>query len=273
MPVWITLMPPATAAPLPSPTELFLLPPEYAWPLLILLAMMVGFAKSGIPGLGIVIVPLMAILFPANESVGILLPMLLLADIMAVAYYRRHAVWSHILRTLPWGGGGILIGFVTLLFWEPDDHQLKRFLGLVVLGVIVSHLLLERKRKRDGGELHLPQSHAFAAVIGIVGGFMTFVANAAGPVWMIYLLAMRLPKHGFMGTSAWLYLILNAVKIPFQYYRGVVWPESLILNAWLIPAIFAGGFLGILLVKAIPQKPFEWIIKGLTVAAAIRLLF
>ncbi len=255
------------------PSDLFLIPPEYGWPLAIVAAMMVGFAKSGIPGMGIVIVPVMAMLFPANVSVGILLPMLSLADFLAVGYYRRHAIWKHIWLTLPWAGAGIGIAFLTMLWVNPSDVLLKRFLGVSVLAIMTMNWVIARKRAKEGGELKVPESWMFSAFVGLAGGFMTFAANAAGPIWTLYLLAMRLPKHAFIGTGAWLFLILNLSKIPLQWYRGVVWWESIKFNLLMLPAILAGGLIGIYLVGKIKQTHFDRIVKALTLAAAIKLLF
>ena len=97
------------------------------------------------------------------------------------------------------------------------------------------------------------------------------MANAAGPVMVIYLMAMRLPKNEFIGTRAWFFWILNLSKLPFSSKLGFITKASLLTNAALIPCILIGSFLGVALVNRIPQKAFTTVVKALTVVAAIYL--
>lgn len=238
--------------------------------LALLAAIIIGFAKTGIAGAGILVVPIMAAIFPAGKSTGILLPMLIAGDLFAVAYYRRHAEWRHIGRTLPYAVLGILVGWWAQSYFRPSDLHLKRLIGGIVLAVILIGAWASRQKNK--GELQVPQRWWFAAGAGLLGGFATMTANAAGPVWMVYLLAMRLPKVAFIGTSAWLYLILNTFKLPFSYNLGYISWDSLLFNLKLVPAIGLGALIGIKTLKIVPQKGFDWAVKILTVAAAAYLL-
>jgi len=238
---------------------------------MMLCALFTGVSKSGIPGLGILSVTLMATSIPARASTGILLPMLILADIFAVVAYRRNAVWSHLIRILPWALSGVLLGFQFMRMTEAwDDVLFRRFIGLVV----VSMLCLDLWRKRKGEEnLVIPTHRSFAAFLGILAGITTMMANAAGAVVILYLMAMRLPKIQFVGTSAWFFFLVNCFKVPFSSSLGLIHRETLTLNLILAPAVLLGGFLGLWILQRIPQRRFTQLVLGLTWLSALRLMF
>ncbi len=250
--------------------DIFHLSPA-GWALAILCGMIVGFAKTGIAGTGILIVPLMAYLFPAKESVGILLPMLVIGDIFTVTYYRRHAVWKHVLRALPWAILGILLGYATGKLFTLSNHTMKQEIGVIVLLVLAMGEWV--RRQGDTVTERLPHRWWFAAGLGLLGGFLTMTANAAGPVWVVYLLAMELPKEAFLGTSGWMFLILNTFKIPFQWDLGSINSQSLFFNLEMFPAITAGALIGIATVKRLPQRVFDLLVRLLAAVAALRLLW
>jgi uncharacterized membrane protein YfcA len=233
-----------------------------------LCAIMVGIAKTGIPGVGILVVPLMAAVLPARSSVGVLLGILILGDLFAAGYYRRHARWRHVIRLLPITFVGIVTGYFALKV--VSDEQLKPIIGVVVLGM----LAINYWRDRTGGEnAPIPTHFWFVAVIGFLAGVTTMMANAAGPVMIIYLLAMRLPKVEFVGTGAWFFFVVNWLKVPFSATLDLMTAETVKLNLIMLPFIAAGAIAGILVLKRIPQKAFKVVVQVLAAAAAIKLLF
>ena len=236
------------------------------WLIVSLCAVMVGMTKTGIPGLSVLAVPLMVEVFPARASTGIMLPMLIFADVFAILYYRRHVVWSHLLRVLPWTATGVVIGYL-LLGWI-NDRELKSLIGIIIL-VILS---VEQWRDRKA-EATIPRQWWFAASFGLLAGVTTMMANAAGPFVTIYLLSMRLPKIEFMGISAWYYFILNWFKVPFSFSMGLINSWSLQLDFVVFPMIAVGAILGAKILKNIPQKRFKNLLQILAAAAAITLLF
>jgi len=242
------------------------------WAMLALTAFLVGIAKTGIPCVGVIAVPLIAYAWPdAKESVGLLLPLLIFADLFAAGYYRRKALWGYVIRLLPWAMAGIVAGFFFLK--QIDAQHLKPVIGGIVLAMLgLKYWQSARGEKPKEGDIHLPSHWAFAAVMGLVAGITTMMANAAGPVMVIYLLAMRLPKTEFVGTSAWLFFIVNWIKLPFMINLGLVNGQSLKLNATLFPVIVVGAVVGILILKHIPQKVFNKAVLILAAAAAIKLL-
>ena len=231
-----------------------------------LCALLTGWAKTGLPGLGVLVVPLMAMAVPARESTGLLLPMLLVGDVFAVTYYHRHAVWSHLWRVLPWAFLGIVVGWLAM--GRVNDAQLRMFVGVVVLALLALTWLRERTAALES----LPHAPWFAALLGLLAGVTTMMANAAGPIMVAYLLAMRLPKHEFIGTSAWFFLIVNATKVPFSIHLNLIRLDSLGINLLCVPLILLGCWLGTKLLRRIPEKLFGWLVQALTALAAVKLL-
>jgi uncharacterized membrane protein YfcA len=240
----------------------------FGWVVVAVCAVMVGTTKTGMPGLGILIVPLMALVLPTRQSTGILLGILILADLFAITYHRRNARWGHVLRLLPVAFAGIVAGYFGLKF--VNDQQLKPVIG----GIVLIMLGVNYWRTRIKGEnAPVPTQWWFAAALGFMAGVTTMMANAAGPVMIIYLLAMRLPKVEFVGTGAWFFFVVNWLKVPFSANLDLMTAESVKLNLMMLPFIAIGAVSGIFLLKRIPQKAFNAIVQVLAAAAAIKLLF
>jgi len=240
----------------------------FGWVVVAVCAVMVGTTKTGMPGLGILIVPLMALVLPTRQSTGILLGILILADLFAVTYHRRNARWGHVLRLLPAAFAGIVAGYFGLKF--VNDQQLKPIIGGIVLVMLGVNYWRARAKGEDAP---VPTQWWFAIVLGFMAGVTTMMANAAGPVMIIYLLAMRLPKVEFVGTGAWFFFVVNWLKVPFSANLDLMTAESVKLNLMMLPFIAIGAIAGIFLLKRIPQKAFNAIVQILAAAAAIKLLF
>ncbi len=237
------------------------------WFLAALGALLIGVAKTGITGLSLLFVSLFASVMPARRSTGVVLPLLILGDLVAVWSYRSHANWRHFRRLFPWAALGVVCGAVAL--GRMDDRQARLAIGLIVVGLTVMHVIRRaRSRPSDPEE----QAAWFAPVFGVLAGFTTIVSNAAGPLMVIYLLAMRLPKMEYMGTGAVFFLALNLFKVPFMIYLGLVNSGSLRLNLELAPAVLAGAWLGRVLLGRINQRVFENVALVLTLLAGARML-
>ena len=238
------------------------------WVVVAICAVLVGISKTGIPGVGVLIVPLMALVIPARKSTGLLLGILILADVFAIIYHRRNAKWGHVLRLLPAAFVGIVAGYFAL--GRVDDRQLKPIIG----GIVLAMLALNYWRTRVKGEdAPIPTQWWFAVALGFTAGLTTMMANAAGPVMVIYLLAMRLPKIEFVGTAAWFFFVVNWLKVPFSANLNLMTVDSVKLNLMMMPCIIVGAVAGIFFLKRIPQKVFNTVVQILAVAAAIKLLF
>jgi uncharacterized membrane protein YfcA len=238
----------------------------WQWALAAAGALAIGLAKTGIGGLGMLAVVIFANLMPAKAASGVVLPMLVFADVVAVLAYRRHARWKLLWKLFPWTAAGVVAGYLAM--GRIDDRQASLMIGLIVLGLLGLHLW----RRRKGGEL-AEHGAWFAPVIGILAGYTTLVANAAGPLMAIYLLAMRLPKMEYMGTGAVYFMVMNLFKVPFMVDLGLVNAASFTFNLWLAPVVLAGALLGKVILRKLDQRLFENIALGLAGLAGLKLLF
>jgi hypothetical protein len=238
------------------------------WAVVIFCAFLVGVAKSGVPGLAIMVVPLMAMVLPAKQSVGVLLGILVIGDIFAAGYYRRHANWGHVMRLLPAAFAGIVAGY--FLMKVVSNEQLRPMIGVVVLVMLSVNYW---RNFKSGLDSKIPTGWWFAVSLGFLAGVTSMMANAAGPISIIYLLAMRLDKMEFVGTSAWFFFIVNWLKVPFNMSLESMTAESIKFNLVLIPAVAVGAIVGILVLRKMPQKAFVNIIQILAAASAVKLIF
>ena len=238
----------------------------YDLSILLLSAVLVGVAKAGVAGTGMVAVPLLAIAFGGKESSGLLLPILIFADIFAVCYYHKHANWYHLKRLLPFAFVGVVIG--TYIGGGLNDAYFKLFMAGIIF-VSLAIMIWREKNKSP----QLPDSAAISAGIGVAGGVTTMVGNLAGPIMALYLLAMKLPKTEFIGTAAWFFLIINISKIPFHVF---VWEtinlNTVLLDLLLIPAIGFGVFIGVTVVKQMNEMFFRYLVIVMTAVAALAMI-
>jgi hypothetical protein len=244
-------------------------PPE-TWVFFVLAALVVGITKTGIPGIGILAVVLLAAgMENAKESVGFLLPLLIMGDVFAVAYYRRHAQWRHLVRLLPAALVGIGIGFFLM------DAVTPELLRPVIGGIALLLLGLDFWWRLGNAERTLPAHWAVAAPVGVAAGVTTMLANAAGPLIVIYFLAMRFEKRRFIGTAAWYFLLLNTVKVPLFLAQDppLITGASFRANLALLPAVLGGAVAGVFVLTRLPQRWFVVVVKVLTLAAAVKLIF
>ncbi|MGK7397520.1 MAG: sulfite exporter TauE/SafE family protein [Candidatus Cyclobacteriaceae bacterium M3_2C_046] len=240
----------------------------YQWILMIFCGLLVGMGKTGIAGVGLLVVPLLAAAFGGKDSAGLLLPMLAIADVFAVVYYNRHARWKYVLRLLPSALVGILLG---LYVGEiVNDDQFKEIMAIIIL--VSLGIMIWREQQKNIN--NVPDQWWFSILIGLAGGFATMIGNAAGPIMAVYFLSMRLPKNNFIGTGAWFFLIVNYFKIPFHI---IVWntisSETFSLNVAMFPFIMLGAYLGVKIVKRIPERPYRIFVIVMTAVAALRLFF
>lgn len=238
------------------------------WLLVFLSAFIIGISKTGLPGAGILAIPLLAGILPARASTGVVLPMLILADLFAVTYYHRRAAWKQLGMLMPAATVGIVLGF--LIMGRIEDAQLRPAIGFIILGMLGINLW--RRHRATENDLPFEGHFAVASGIGLLAGVTTMLANAAGPIMVIYLSAMQLPKRKFIGTAAWYFFVLNWVKVPFSAHLGLITRESLTLDAIALPFIAIGAGTGIFILRRIPQKWFVRTVEILAAAAAGKLL-
>ena len=237
------------------------------WLLAILGAACVGIGKAGISGMGLLPVVIFAFIFGARTSTGIVLPMLIVGDVTAVRAFHRHARWDYIRRMLPPACIGVIVS--AWYMRSLSEAVYKPIIGAIILGLTALQIARMQKPEWFG---NVPHSRLFAWAIGLIAGCATMLANAAGPVFAIYCLAVALPKMEFVGTSAWFFLIVNSFKIPFSIALGLIHGGTLLLNLVLSPLIIAGLLAGRWLTTRIPQRTFDLLLLAFAAIAATRLL-
>jgi uncharacterized membrane protein YfcA len=249
------------------------------WMIGTLAALMVGITKTGIPGIGILIVPLMALVFGGRLSVGATLPLLIFGDIFAVLWYRQHARWDNLRSLFPWVITGIAVG-VGLLWYTGVNGSRVDWLN-VIIGVIVLSMMLVSVARRMWGNTLVPSSTAGLVSTGVLAGFATTVSNSAGPIMSIYLSGMmRLTKNEFMGTTAWYFFIFNVTKLPLYAFLTWILPSQPMVNGTtlffdllMLPVILIGAFVGKWLLPRISETLFDNVVLVLAGISALKLIF
>lgn len=241
----------------------------WRWALFALAALIIGLSKSGVPGLGILNVAIFQILLDAKVAVGFGLPLLVMGDLCSLLIYRRHAQWKQVIRLIPWAIIGVIGGWLAL---KALDGQSARLAISLVLALMLAMHVIRQKWPQLVSDA-LPHSYGAAACIGVVAALVSTLANAAGPIMILYLLSMRLPKMAFMGTSVYFFTFLNLFKVPFLHEQGLVNWGSLEANLKLLPFVVGGSVLGYFFAKKISQDWFERTAFWLTVAAVVYMLW
>lgn len=234
----------------------------WQWLLFGVAAMIIGMSKCGIPGLGILNVAIFQNILLAKDATGFGLPLLVAGDICAVIAFRRHADWLRILNLIPWAGIGVVAGFFVL--GAIDNAQARVLIGASLLVMIALHVLNRNSGNIEKSGLRAP---GVGPVIGGMAGFVSMIANAAGPIMTLYLLAMRMPKMAFLGTHVYFFTLLNLFKIPFLAYLNIITIDSALANIRLIPFVVGGGLLGYCFARKVNQLWFERTAFWLTIVA------
>jgi uncharacterized protein len=224
-------------------------------------------AKTGVYGIGMVTVPMLAAVFGGKVSSGIMLPILVIADVMGVWYYHRHASWDHLKILFPWAAGGVVLG--TVIGDSINDNTFRLIMAVVVVISVAIMIWMERDRSEN-----IPTNFWFGSFIGVAGGFTSMVGNLAGSVMALYFLSMRLPKNAFIGTAAWFFLVVNWFKVPFHVF---VWHTISLDILWLClcatPIIILGGYLGVVITRRLSENSYRWFIIIMTLVAAAVMLW
>ena len=213
--------------------------------MLIVSAILIGLNKTGIPGLGLVPVLLLTMVFPTRLSTGLQLLMLCMADLAAVGL----------------GLGAVLVSVL-------NDYAMAKAIGAIVVLLCCISIVRDYVLK----DKTVPAHWAVGAGAGLLAGFTTMVANAAGPVAALYFLALKLDKKEYVGTGAWFFLIMNWTKLPCFILQERITYQSFKADLAMIPFILLGAAVGILCLKHISQAWFNKIVLVFSILAGLKLL-
>ena len=237
------------------------------WVLVVLAAFIIGISKAGIKGIDMLNVLFMAIVFGSKASTGVVLPLLCAADIMAVIYYKRHVQWKYFWKLIPAMLVGVLLGV-----WvgkDIDEVIFKKIMALIIIFSIILILYIEKTKNTT-----FPSKVWFSSSMGLISGFTTMMGNLAGAFSNIYFLALKLTKNDFIGTAAWVFLVINLFKVPFQVF---VWKNitynSLALDLKILPFLIVGFLLGLKIVGRINELFFRRLVMVITIVGSLLILF
>jgi uncharacterized protein len=228
-------------------------------------SLLIGFSKVSVGGLVILAIPLMAIGFPGKDSTGVILPLMVLADLLAVIAYRRDCNWSVIARFFPITAVGVVIG--SLIMDSIPDNVFNVVLGMIIVVMFVMGVVTEQMK------MQMTKSWSYTIFVGLLVGVATMMANAAGPLLGIFFLQLGLNKAAFVGTRSWYFLLLNSFKIPFSFSMGLITPGSLALNAAFIPLLLLGAWIGIKVVRLVDETVFKRCIQTAAIIAAMHIIY
>ena len=231
----------------------------WQWLLGIFSAFMIGVAKTGAPGVGTMIAPLMVLTVgDARFATAWTLPVLSTADVFAVAYWRRHAEARQLFSLIPWVLVGIAGAAAALSL---DEAVIRKIIGAIIVGMLAIYLWRRFSPT--------PQVAGNPAFYGICTGFASTLANAAGPVMNIYLLSRKLPKEKFVATGAWFFFVVNLLKSPVYAWHSLYSRESLTFDLLMVPAVLLGALAGRWLIRNIEQSMFEVLVIALTAISCL----
>ena len=237
------------------------------WAVAILAVFVVGLSKSGLVGsMGMVAVPMLALVMPARDATGMMLPVLLSMDAIAIWIYRKEANW-HVLRImLPGAFVGTILGW--LLWSVVTDAQVLLAVGIITVLFMLDALLPIRKRLPD-----TPPSRGWGAFWGGAAGVTSFISHTGGPPFQIYTLPLGMTPTVYAATTAFFFAIVNTLKLAPFWFLGTLSVSNLELSAILIPFGLVGVGVGVYLVRRISTRAFYTIAYVLILLLGIKLLY
>jgi len=222
------------------------------WAALAAAAVLIGLTKAGLEGGALIAVPLLAAVFGARASSGLLLGILMSADLVAVWSYRREPSLAHLKRMVPWAALGVLAG--ALIGGLLPERGFKSTMAVLILVSAVIMAFREFSPARE----RAPDHWLVNVLLGVAAGFASMVGNVAGAIMGLYLLSSGLGKGGIIGTSVWFFFIINLIKLPFHVFSWhTATLGTLLIGVVLLPVTVLSALFGVRLVRRIPEKPYR----------------
>jgi uncharacterized membrane protein YfcA len=236
--------------------------------LAVLAVTILGLAKGGFAGLGVLGTPLLALAMPPTVAVAVLLPVLLVQDVVSVWSFRHS--WSGWILAWMLPGAAVGVALGTLLAAAVSEQRLLLVLGAVTLIFGLYRLWVER-----GGRLVAPSSSPgwVGTLFGVATGFTSQVAHAGGPPFQIWVTPRRLPHQTYVGTSSLLFAAVNWMKVPSYVMLGALNHQTLVAAALLVPLAVVSTLLAVRLIRRLDTARFYSIIHVLMVLLGAKLVW
>lgn len=246
------------------------------WILVAIAIIIQGISKSGFAGgAGILSLPLMMLVMPVDKVAACLLPLLVLCDLNAIYHHRHNRDWPQIMQIYVPSCLGIVLG--ALVWWKIGREGvefysllIKRMVG--VIAIVFGLYILAKDQSMAWVARHRAGKKT-AMVTGVLAGFTSTIAHAAGPIVSLYMYSQGFNKTLFVGTVAWTFTLINLTKLPFYAWAGLVDTSVLWFDAWLVVLIPLGSWLGHWMHHRVSEWWFSRIIMVLTLLAGVQLLF
>ena len=238
------------------------------WLLLVLAALCFGVSKAGFSGVSLIAVFICADVFGAKESLGVVLPLLIMADFIVYPAFRKHGSWSEVWKLLPPALVGM--GIAVCILTDVSNSTMRVMIGCIILVLVALQLMRSFYREKIEA---LAASRSFGYGVASAGGVATVLANAAGPIFKLYLLSIRMPKMELVGVSARFFLLVNLLKLPLNAGLNLMSKETLMINLYLLPALVIGIYGGKWLLGKVSQKHFEWLVVIFALTAGVKMVW
>ena len=231
-----------------------------------LASFILGVAKGGIKGLGVLVVSLMVLAFDAKSATGLLVPLLIAGDILAVMYFKKHVKVKYLWQFIP----PMIIGLLVAVYFgnDWDEAIFKKWISIIILGSTLYIFWFEFRPTKK-----IIVSQKFSFITGFTAGFTTMIGNLAGPFSNLFFLSTGLPKNEIVGTGAWVFFIVNLLKLPFHIFTWeTINLETFYIDLQFLPFIFLGFFAGIRLLKLFDESMFRKFLLASTALGALLIL-
>ena len=230
-----------------------------------LAALLVGLSKGGLSMAGSLGTPLLAMVISPVKAAALLLPIFVVSDWFGLYAYRREFDRRNLLILIPAAIAGIGIG------WLSSAIVSDRMVGLLI-GVVGIAFCLNAWRLRHHQLPPRPADIPRGMFWGALAGFTSFVSHSGGPPYQVYVLPQKLSKAVFAGTTTITFAAINLVKLLPYWQLGQLDLANLKLSLLLMPIAVAGTFIGVWLVRIIPQRAFFLLIHAALFVLSIKLV-
>lgn len=228
----------------------------------------VGLSKSGlVASMGLIAVPLLAQVMPPRDAAGMMLPLLLVMDVIAIWTYRREADWRILWIMIPGAMVGTIVGWV--LWSIVTDAVVNLLVGVISVAFVI--WALSPLTKKIVANAH--PSKPWGTFWGGMAGFTSFISHTGGPPFQIYVLPQRPTPMVYSGTTAFFFGIVNTSKLIPYGFLGQLNVSNLTAALFLAPVAIAGVLVGVALVKRISTALFYYIAYTMVFVLGVKLIY